>query len=261
MAPLALAALAASCEGDRPTSPTPPLLFPAQGRGPATILAAGDIGQCDQPGPALTARLLDQQPGTVLALGDSRTRTARCSSSCSATTRRWGRHRDRTRPGAGNHEYQTPGAAGYFAYFGTLAGPPGDGFYAFSAGSWRVISLNSNVPMAPGSHPARLAAAELQRPSRCTLAYWHHPLVSSGPNGDNRNTKPLWDLLYAAGAEVVLVGHDHIYERYVPQNPDGQLDRDRGIRQFIVGTGGASMTGIVSRRPNSAATLRGIRQC
>ena len=251
---LALTALLASCGGDSPTTPTPPLGQQPPPAAPVTILAAGDIGQCGQPGPALTARLLDQLPGIVLALGDLAymNGTYRQFIDCYAPT--WGRHRDRTRPAPGNHDYETAGASGYFAYFEDLAGPEGDGFYSFVAGGWRVISLNSNVPMGPGSPQHAWLQHELQAPARCTLAYWHHPLISSGPNGDNPNTKPLWDLLYAANADVVLVGHDHIYERFVPQDPEGRMDRDRGLRQFVVGTGGASLTGVVSRRPNSAAS-------
>jgi len=212
------------------------------------------VSQCGLPGAELTARLLDQLPGIVLALGDLAYfhGTFQEYANCYAPT--WGRHRNRTRPAPGNHDYETPGAAPYFAYFEDLAGTPGEGFYSFVAGSWRLISLNSNVAMGPGSPQYAWLQRELQQQARCTLAYWHHPYVSSGPNGDNRDTKPLWDLLYAANADVVLAGHDHIYERYVPQDPDGRLDRDRGLRQFIVGTGGAALTGIVSRRPNSAVT-------
>ncbi len=251
-----LAALAASCDGQGPTTPTSSAPEPPRGA-PVTILAAGDIAQCGQPGADLTARLLDQLPGIVLALGD----LAYFSGSfqefahCYAPT--WGRHRGRTRPAPGNHEYETPGAAPYYAFFGELAGPPGDGYYSFVAGSWRLISLNSNAPMGPGSPQHEWLRQELQQPARCTLAYWHHPYVSSGPNGDNLATRPLWELLYAANAEVILVGHDHIYERYLPQDPEARLDRDRGLRQFVVGTGGASLTGVVARRPNSAAAHAG----
>jgi len=241
-----------ACGGSSPTTPTPGPPDPPVAS-PVTVLAAGDVGWCGEPWTASTAQILDRNPGIVLALGDlaypngTPAQYARCYDPY------WGRHKDRTRPAPGNHDYETAGAAGYFNYFGELAGPPGDGFYSFVAGGWRLISLNSNVAMAQGSAQYVWLQQELQQQARCTLAYWHHPLISSGPNGDNPNTRPLWDLLYAAGADVILVGHDHIYERYVPQTPDGQLDRDRGIRQFIVGTGGAQLTGIASLRANSAA--------
>ena len=248
-----LTTLVASCDGNSPTTPTPGVEFPPPSA-PVTVLAAGDIGQCGQPGPALTGRLLDSLQGIVLALGDLAYPNGTLQQFVDCYDPSWGRHRDRTRPAPGNHDYETPGAAGYFAYFEDLAGPPGDGFYSFVAGSWRLISLNSNVAMGPGSPQHLWLQRELQQPARCTLAYWHHPYMSSGPNGDNRDTKPLWDLLYAGKADIILVGHEHIYERYLPQDPDGRVDRDRGLRQFIVGTGGAALTGIVSRRPNSAAT-------
>ncbi len=250
---LAFSTLVASCDGTSPTTPTLST-EPPPPSAPVTVLAAGDIGQCGQPGPALTGRLLDSLPGIVLALGDLAYPNGTLQQFVDCYDPSWGRHRDRTRPAPGNHDYETPGAAGYFAYFGDLAGPPGDGFYSFIAGSWRVISLNSNVAMDPGSPQYLWLQRELQQPARCTLAYWHHPYLSSGPNGDNFNTKPLWDLLHAANADIVLVGHEHIYERYLPQDPEGRLDRERGLRQFVVGTGGASLTGVVSRRPNSAVT-------
>lgn len=254
---LPLAALASACGGQSPTTPTPSGGPLSPNGAPVTVLAAGDIGQCGQGGPELTARLLDTLAGTVLALGDLAYPNGSFQQFAQCYTPTWGRHRDRTRPAPGNHDYETTNAAAYFAYFDDLAGPPGDGFYAFTAGSWLLISLNSNVAMAAGSPQYAWLQRELQQPSRCTLAYWHHPLISSGPNGNNANTKPLWDLLYAAGADVVLVGHEHLYERYLPQDPDGRLDRDRGLRQFIVGTGGAELTNVVSRRANSATTYVG----
>ncbi len=252
-----VAALASSCGGDSPTTPTPPIGQAPPSTAPVAILAAGDIGQCGLPGAALTGRLLDQLQGIVLALGDLAYFNGTFQQFVQCYEPHWGRHLNRTRPAPGNHDYETVGAAAYYDFFGERAGQPGEGFYSFVTGSWRLISLNSNVAMGPGSPQYTWLQRELQQPARCTLAYWHHPLISSGPNGDNLNTKPLWDLLFAAGTEIVLNGHDHIYERYVPQNPSGQIDRDRGIRQFIVGTGGASLTGVVSRRPNSATTYVG----
>lgn len=243
----------ASCGGHSgPTTPSPGSIDAPLPAGPATILAAGDIGMCDERGPELTAQLLDRNPGIVLALGDLAYPNGSFAQYSRCYAMSWGRHRGRTRPSPGNHDYETTGAAPYFAYFDDLAGPAGDGYYSFVAGGWRLISMNSNIAMSPGSPQYAWLEHELQQSARCTLAYWHHPLISSGPNGDNPDTRPLWDLLYAAGADVVLSGHDHIYERYVPQSPDGRLDRERGIRQFIVGTGGATLTHALSVRPNSA---------
>lgn len=226
--------------------------------GPTTVLAAGDIAWCGVPGAELTAKILDRVPGLVLALGDLAYFTGSFEDFARCYEPTWGRHRSRTRPAPGNHDYDTPGAAGYFAYFDALAGPPGDGYYAFSSGGWHILSLNSNVSMAPGSAQYLWLENELRRSTRCALAYWHHPLFSSGVNGDNPNTKPLWDLLYAAGVDVVLNGHDHVYERFLPQSPDGVLDRGRGLRQFTVGTGGAELTRFVRRLPNSAANYVGF---
>jgi acid phosphatase type 7 len=253
-APLTAVIAIACGGGSTPSAPSPIGGAPPPNDAPATLYAAGDIAMCDRPGAEQTARLLDTRPGTVLALGDLAyfNGTAQQFASCYGPT--WGRHRSRTRPAPGNHDYETVGAGPYFDYFDEQAGPPGAGFYSFTAGGWHVISLNSNISMAPGSAQYVWLQLELNRPSRCTLAYWHHPLFSSGINGNNEIARPIWDLLYNAGAEVVLAGHDHVYERYLPQNPDGQLDRTRGIRQFIVGTGGAFLTGFATRRANSAVT-------
>lgn len=259
----AIVGLAGAC-GSTPTRPTdgggaggggggipPP-------GGPTTVLAAGDIAWCGIPGAELTARILDRIPGLVLALGDLAYFNGSFEDFARCYEPTWGRHRSRTRPAPGNHDYDTPGAAGYYTYFETLAGPSGDGYYSFATGGWHILSLNSNISMAPGSPQYAWLENELRRTTRCSLAYWHHPLFSSAVNGDNLNTKPLWDLLYAAGVDVVLNGHDHVYERFLPQSPDGVLDRVRGIRQFTVGTGGAELTRFVRRLPNSATNYVGF---
>jgi hypothetical protein len=252
-APL-VAVLSIAC-GSSPTTPSPRddggLPSPAQ---PATFLAAGDIGWCGLPGADLTARILDRVSGTVLALGDLAYPNGTFLDFARCYGPNWGRHRDRTRPTPGNHDYDTLNGVAYYAFFEELAGAAGEGYFSYTAGGWHIISLNSNIAMAPGSAQYGWLQQELSHPSRCTLAYWHHPLFSSGVNGDNPNTRPLWNLLYAAGAEVVLTAHDHVYERYVPQTPEGQPDRDRGMRQFIVGTGGGQLTSFAARRPNSAVT-------
>jgi hypothetical protein len=251
-APL-LVVLSIAC-GSSPTRPTPPDAGTPPPSLPATVLAAGDIGWCGLPGAEQTARILDRLPGSVLALGDLAYPhgTFADFARCYAPT--WGRHRDRTRPTPGNHDYDTQNGAAYYAYFEERAGAAGEGYFSFTAGGWHIIALNSNIAMAPGSPQFAWLQQELSRPSRCTLAYWHHPLFSSGVNGDNPGTRPLWSLLQDAGAEVVLTAHDHVYERYLPQTAAGQIDPERGIRQFVVGTGGGQLTGVAARRPNSAVT-------
>ena len=210
----------------------------------ATLIAAGDVASCASNGDEQTAALVARIPGTVAVLGDSvyDRGTPEEYASCYAPS--WGRFKARTRPAVGNHEYGTPGAAGYFAYFGRAAGRRDRGFYAYRLGAWRAIVLNSNcsqVPCGPGSAQLRWLRAELRaHPSRCTLAYWHHARFSSGPHGPDASMAPLWNTLYAAGADVVLAGHDHHYERFAPLDAAGRVVRRRGIRAFVVGTGGRS---------------------
>jgi hypothetical protein len=166
----------------------------------------------------------------------------------------WGRHKDRTKPSAGNHEYNTPDAAGYFNYFGARAGPTGKGYYSYDRGSWHVVVLNSNcweVSCAEGSAQDRWLEADLAANDDhgCTLAYFHYPRFSS--TRDHPSVAPFWKDLYAAGAEVVVNGHTHNYERFAPQRPDGTLDRAGGIREFVVGTGGAHHHPFGTVKPNS----------
>jgi acid phosphatase type 7 len=216
-----------------------------------TVYAAGDIARCPYPDPAwsvaastaaIVANGLASNPdAAVLTLGDHTypRGTAAEFRDCYGPT--WGRFKDRTWPAPGNHEYYASGQASpYFAYFGARAGA---GHYSVELGSWHVISLDSDLP-AP-AHAAQLAwlREDLARhPARCTLAYWHHPLYSSGGHGSVAKMRDAWELLYQAGAELVLSGHDHDYERFAPQDADGRLDAARGIRQFVVGTGGAYPT-------------------
>lgn len=166
-----------------------------------------------------------------------------------------GRHNDRIRPSPGNHDYVTEGASGYFGYFGEAAGRPGQGYYAYMAGDWHVISLNSNcreVGCNAGSPQERWLREQLEASNAgCTLAYWHHPLFSSGSHGVDDSMKDLFAALYEAGAEVIANGHDHIYERFARQNPDGRQEPERGIRQFTAGTGGGGVYRVERRLPNS----------
>ena len=212
---------------------------------------------CGSTGAESTAKLLDGIGGTVFTLGDNAyfSGTAREYRDCYDPT--WGRHKSRTRPVPGNHEYETPGATPYFDYFGFNAGPSGLGYYSFDLGTaWHAVALNSNGAVGSSSAQVAWLRADLaSSQSKCTVAYWHHPLFSSGPNGDSPEMRDFWRLLYDAGVDVILVGHDHDYERFAPQDPDGRSDPVRGIRQFVVGTGGAASYAFVTVRPNSVVRL------
>jgi hypothetical protein len=219
------------------------------------ILAAGDIADCASQGDEATARLLDGLPGTILLLGDiaypsGRPQDFRCYDAS------WGRFKSRTKPSPGNHEYLTRNASGYFDYFGAAAGARDKGYYSFDEGAWHVVSLNSNCSRVGGcgrgSPQEQWLRADLAATTRrCTLAYWHHPLFSSGQHGDHVAMRPIWEALYEARAELVLVGHDHVYERFAPQSPTGAADSARGIRQFTVGTGGKNHTRLRTPKRNS----------
>ena len=242
-----------------PTSVTAPVPGPSTVPGPGPVpevtaappgeplvLAAGDIASCTSSGDEETAGLLDARPtAVVVTLGDNvyDAGTVREFAGCYEPS--WGRSRSRTRPSPGNHDYGTAGAAGYFGYFGAAAGDPATGYYSYDVGPWHLVSLNSNcsaVPCRPGSAQERWLRADLAASeSRCTLAYWHHPRFSSGRvHGSSDSVAPLWQALYDADADVVLAGHEHQYERFAPLDPDGNPDPARGIRSFVVGTGGRS---------------------
>jgi hypothetical protein len=200
-----------------------------------------------------TAALLDRIDGLVFTLGDNAyfQGTRQQFRDCYDTS--WGRHKGRTFPVPGNHEYESPGAFPYFEYFGeTASGPLGDGYYSFKVGDWHAVALNSNLAVGSSSPQAAWLRSDLLASrSRCTIAYWHHPLFTSGPNGDTQSMREFWRILYEAGAEIVLSAHDHMYERFGPQNPEGLTDTARGIRQFIVGTGGAFLRQPATLHPNS----------
>jgi ABC-type transporter MlaC component len=222
---------------------------PASSRGDGVVLvAAGDIASCVGEGDEATADLLDRLDGVVVTLGDHAYEAGTPIEFAACYDPSWGRHKARTRPSPGNHDYLTPGASGYFEYFGAAAGDPGRGYYGYDLGAWRVIALNSNCDeiggCGAGSPQERWLREELAaNPRRCTLAYWHHPRFSSGPHGSDPVYDAFWRALYERGAEIVLVGHDHTYERFAPQRPDGSRDPVRGVRQFVVGTGGGGHHG------------------
>lgn len=209
----------------------------------AVLIAAGDIASCTSNGDSATAKLLDDLAGTIATLGDNVYPDGTAGQFGDCYDPIWGRQLARTRPAPGNHDYETPGAAGYFAYFGAAAGDPKTGYYAYDLGGWRIYALNSNCDEIGGcgggsAQVAWLTADLAAHPSQCVLAYWHHPRYSSGRHGSQASTDVLWDTLYDTGAEIVLNGHDHSYERFAPQSDSGQVDPEAGIVEFVVGTGG-----------------------
>jgi len=212
---------------------------------PAAILVgAGDIADCtDLSGAEATAKLLEKISGTVMAVGDlAYPDGSKKNFECYDKT--WGRVKSRTRPAPGNHEFHSAGATPYFDYFGSAAGDPKLGYYSYELGSWHIIVLNSECTdvggCETGSPQEKWLRADLAaHPVACTLAYWHKPLFSSGnAHGNDLTVKPLWQALYDANADVIIGGHDHDYERFAPQNPEGAADPKRGMREFVVGTGG-----------------------
>jgi hypothetical protein len=217
----------------------------------AVFVGAGDIADCGSRSAEATARLLDRLPGSVFTLGDNvyPQGTAEQFANCYEPT--WGRHRHRTYAAPGNHDWDASAGAPYFAYFGAGAGPAGLGYYSFDVGGWHVLSLNSNVAAHPGSSQYEWARNDLAlAPRACTLAYWHHPLFSSGRYGNNPQMADMWRLLNGAGAEIVLTGHEHHYERFAPQDADGRFD-PQGMREFVVGTGGTALRPAEGGQPNS----------
>ena len=225
--------------------------------GAPVVVAAGDIAVCYGAGDQATAELLTQIGGTVLTLGDNAYRYGTPAAFADCYDPSWGRAKDRTKPSPGNHDYYSGGAEGYFGYFGEAAGERGRGYYSYDLGAWHVVSLNSNCEFVggcgAGSAQVRWLEDDLARNRKaCTLAYWHHPLFSSGEkHGNTPEVRPLWTTLHAAGAEVVLSGHEHNYERFAPQDPLGKANPARGIRQFVVGTGGRSHYEITDPIANS----------
>jgi chitodextrinase len=249
--------------------------------GDPVIAAAGDIS-CDPAnsnwnggnGTSQNCRqkhtsdlLVGSNVAQVLLLGDNQYECGSLAAYQNAYDLSWGRVKAITRPSPGNHDYLThggsdcsaanAGAAGYYGYFGSLAGTvaPGKGYYSYDVGSWHLISLNSNCSDAGGCSTSSAQGKWLQadlaaHPGQCILAYWHIPLYSSGGRASS-NSQSFWNALYAAHADVILSGHDHIYERFAPQNASAQLDTVNGIREFIAGTGGNNHTSIATVAANS----------
>jgi len=255
--PQASAQSAQKAPGDRPLS--------AQAGEPkeAVLVGAGDIASCKHPeGARATAKLLEQIPGTVFAAGDLAYERGTAAEFQRCYDPTWGRLKSRTRPAPGNHEYARPGAAnGYFEYWGDLAGPTGKGYYSYELGAWHIVVLNTNCasPGVGGCNAGSPQETWLKQdlaahPNACVIAYGHHPLVSSGifhSHAIHPELKPLWQDLYAAHADLAIAGHEHSYERFAPQDPDGHADPQNGIREIVVGTGGRSLEFLGLALPNS----------
>lgn len=210
---------------------------------------AGTATRCRQR--ATSDLALGLAPHAVLLLGDNQYEDGTLAKFLASYEPTWGRLKSITRPVPGNHEYMTAGARGYFDYFGAQAGDPAKGWYSFDLGGWHLIALNSNCGAVGGcgasSPQGQWLATDLAaHPGACTLAYWHHPRFSSGPHGNDAATADLWTMLQQAGADLVLTGHDHGYERFAPQD---------GLRQFVVGTGGKNHTAVASVQPGSEVRI------
>ncbi|MEX2151981.1 MAG: metallophosphoesterase [Gemmatimonadaceae bacterium] len=218
----------------------------------AVVLAAGDIAACTR-GSWLTARLLDKQGGDILIAGDAAYITPTDPNpyrTCFDTT--WGRHKTRIHPVPGNHDQDPNGMRRYFEYFGASAGPQPGGYYSFDVGDWHVLALNSTIAMDSSSAQGKWVAADLAaNPRQCTLVFMHHPRFSSGPHEKSPAVIAVFPVLDAAGVHVAIAAHDHIYERFAPMRANGVRDDRRGIRQFVVGTGGNTLYGIRNVQPNS----------
>ncbi len=267
-APTASSTPAASAS-ERPSASPPASATPAASGpiGDPVLVGAGDISVCSSDGDEATARLLDDIEGTVFTAGDNAYDRGSTKDFNDCYDPTWGRHKDRTWPVAGNHDWKTRGLAGYRKYFGAAAGADGTSWYAKDLGTWRVIVLDSDCSKVGGcdadSVQGRWLADELAtHQATCTLVLFHHPRFSSGDeHGNDRDMDAFWRPLYAAGVDVIVNGHDHDYERFAPQDPDAKEDRERGIREFVVGTGGAALRGFNPPEPNSelrAAVAHGV---
>ena len=255
---------ATSSASASPTSPSSPDASPsiapsAEPTPDPILIGAGDIATCDENFDEQTARLVARNEGIVFTLGDNAYDQGTPAEYRECYDPSWGRVKERTQfPVPGNHEYQTGNAAGYRGYFGKRATPDGETWYSRDVGEWHVIVLDANCSEIAGGCGAGspqlrwlrrdLAASD----ARCTLAMWHQPRFSSGEeHGNDPAVAPFWDALYEADADLVLNGHDHNYERFAPQDPDGRRDNQRGITEVVVGTGGGEMRGLGTTKANS----------
>lgn len=223
------------------------------------LVGAGDIGTCSSGGDKETAALIRDIAGTVFAAGDLAYDRGTAAQYRDCYDPAWGSFKDRTRPAPGNHDWVS-GLGPYLAYWGDRAvGPAGDPWYSFDLGTWHVVMLDSDCGKVGGcgadTKEGQWLAADLAaHPATCTAAIFHHPRFSSGQHGDDTGVAPFWQLLNVAHADVVINGHDHDYERFAPQAPDGSADPN-GIREFVAGTGGVPLRGFEAAQPNSEVRI------
>ena len=270
-----------ACKPQVETTPQPPVAdAPAELvalTGASVLIGAGDIATCGTKGDEQTAHVIDsvlradsaaKVHDEVFTLGDNAYPTGSASDYAICFTQSWG---DSTklimkniRPTPGNHEHLTNGAAPYYEYFGNRAGSPKKGYYSYDIGEWHVIVLNSeilvNSAFTADDHKAQtdwLTEDLKSHKQKCTLAYWHHPRFSSGWHGSDPRIGEFWEILSPAGVDLILNGHDHEYERFLPQGPNAVVDSVNGIPQFVVGTGGGDLRGFKKTVPNSAMRIQG----
>jgi Calcineurin-like phosphoesterase len=265
----ALAAFGAACGGggskSTPGGPTidPPPIIPQT----VVMIGAGDIGDCSALADAGihardTARMMDTTSADAIFTAGDNAYPLGSSDDFKCYENAWGRFKSKTFPVPGNHEYYQPGALPYFQYFGARAGEGGfrTGYYSFNLGNWHIVALNSPLQASGGIDQIMWLKDDLQNSNaKCTLAIWHYPVFTSGPsNGspESRVMREAWQVLFDGGADLIVNGHDHLYERFAPQSPDGRRNDATGLTQIIAGTGGAPLYEFSGSTANSAAQMR-----
>ena len=263
---ITLAALAFACTVNADPIVLDPRLIAKPGE--HVLVGAGDIATCGSDVAEATARVVEQvlarsNNAVAFTAGDNAYQDGSLEEYRRCYAPSWGRFLDRTLPVAGNHEYGTPGAAGYFAYFGKRAGDARAPWRSVMKGAWQILLLDSNCKevggCAPGTPQGSWLATELAATkAKCTVAIWHHPRFSSGHHGDDRRSEPLWSMLEQAHAELVISGHDHTYERFSPLLANGTRDDVTGLTSFVVGTGGRKAYPLMRKAPGSANSFTNI---
>ncbi|HET9082841.1 MAG TPA: metallophosphoesterase [Candidatus Limnocylindrales bacterium] len=219
------------------------------------LVGAGDIASCSRSQDTATARLVGSISGTVFTAGDNVYTHGSASEFTNCYGPTWGQYKSRTRPAAGDEDYETAGAKGYLGYFGSRAAPSGKTYYSYSIGAWHAVVLDTDCSDVGGcgstSPQANWLRSDLAaNPTACTIAIFHHPRFSSAQSKPDGRSVTFWQILYQYGADVIVSGHRHQYERFAPQTPSGGAS-SKGIREFVVGTGGAALAGFSTVAPNS----------